>query len=481
MNLSSPHTIQSRNFHRRDRTTPLVPETAGRGLPHRRGLGLIAAFGMAVTALGAAPSTFAQDGERQTGGTVFQSAATPAQLDPEAFTEWVDGKESRLEKDPQSVVWTSSSTIRYGGVAFGDSRSMGVRHLKIGLRESIQAGSVLVGGGGKLSVLKPGAEYPGNPADESQWLPAVRVLAEPENAAASATRSPSAGNPDGIAAASTEEVVTDNYGLWTLPPGTTTRALRFSHTPRPGDKTAAGFLGGAWILKDRLGNAASQGQATSRARPDVSAKLADESNNGMWDVWDNGENGAALPISETNPEILTLDWPRAVELNGLCLLWTGFQNVTVSAFTGKADADFRTAPESEWQTVKTAQGLDPLYPLALGPQWLPFAGPVTTRAIRLRITLGPVLKHSHLTGKDQDGRRVWLGECMALTPLRDAPATSVILPKPDGEPPPIPIHFNQPEAGLVTLVIEDQANHRVRNLDSETPFTAGANTAWWDG
>ena len=33
----------------------------------------------------------------------------------------------------------------------------------------------------------------------------------------------------------------------------------------------------------------------------------------------------------------------------------------------------------------------------------------------------------------------------------------------------------------MTLVIEDSAGKRVRNLVSETPFPAGANTAWWDG
>ncbi len=34
---------------------------------------------------------------------------------------------------------------------------------------------------------------------------------------------------------------------------------------------------------------------------------------------------------------------------------------------------------------------------------------------------------------------------------------------------------------MVTLVIEDMENKRVRNLVSETPFPAGENTAWWDG
>ena len=47
--------------------------------------------------------------------------------------------------------------------------------------------------------------------------------------------------------------------------------------------------------------------------------------------------------------------------------------------------------------------------------------------------------------------------------------------------PPIPIRFNLPVAGYVTLVIEDQQGQRVRNLVAETLFPAGADTAWWDG
>lgn len=448
-------------------------------------------IGLAVVLFGAAVPCQAQkqksekekqmEPESRTGGPVFQTDVTTEQLDPEAFSEWVDGKESRLEKPPQTVVWTTTTPIRYNGVDYGESRSMATRHLRIGFREAIPVGSVMVGGGGSLSVLKPDAPYPGNPADESQWTPAVRVRVESPTNPMEETPIPVRTNQMPESGASTAEVVRDDYGLWTLPPGTRTRALRFSHTPRPGDKTSAGFLGGAWILKDRLGNAAPQGQVASRARADFSARLVDESNDGIWDAWDNGENGAAQPISESNPETFTIHWNRAVELRGLCLLWTGFRSVTVSTFTGKADADFRNAPESEWQPIKSADGLDPLYPLALGPQWLPFDTAVTTRAIRLRITGCIVPKHSHLDGKVKDGRRVWLGECMALTPLRDAAVGSIIQPKAEEEPPPIPIHFTLPEAGLVTLVIEDQNHQRVRNLVSETPFPAGANTAWWDG
>jgi len=47
--------------------------------------------------------------------------------------------------------------------------------------------------------------------------------------------------------------------------------------------------------------------------------------------------------------------------------------------------------------------------------------------------------------------------------------------------PPIPIRFTLPKASYVTLVIDDAAGKRVRNLVSETRYPAGDNVAYWDG
>ena len=47
--------------------------------------------------------------------------------------------------------------------------------------------------------------------------------------------------------------------------------------------------------------------------------------------------------------------------------------------------------------------------------------------------------------------------------------------------PPIPIRFKLDAPGIVTLVIEDSAGKRVRNLISETSFPAGENVTHWDG
>ncbi len=46
--------------------------------------------------------------------------------------------------------------------------------------------------------------------------------------------------------------------------------------------------------------------------------------------------------------------------------------------------------------------------------------------------------------------------------------------------PPVPINFKLDKPGRVTLVIEDAAGRRVRNLIADTPFETGAHTVYWD-
>lgn len=381
-------------------------------------------------------------------------------LDQAAFSQWIAGKEAPMPDGPKSVVWTEKDTPGWRGAQFGLGREGGARHLRIGFSKRVTVGSVLVSGGGALSVLKATASYPGDLADDSQWLPAERLANGAKTHA---------------------EVMEGDFGLWVLPPGTETRALRFSHLPAPGDVEMTGVLGGMWLMGERMGNLAPQALVQSRSRDDVSAKLVDESNNRTWQAWDNGEEGGALPVSEEHPEIVTLTWPKAVKMRETCLLWAGFESCEIDAFIGADDASIREAPAANWRRVGKGGHLETFYPQPPAPQRVLFDGEVTTRALRLRITSSLKSTHPHLANKMKDGRRVWLGELMALVPLSDAALTSIVLPKTSEEPPPIPVKFTLPEAGLVTLVIEDMTNHRVRNLVSETPFLAGENIAWWDG
>jgi hypothetical protein len=155
----------------------------------------------------------------------------------------------------------------------------------------------------------------------------------------------------------------------------------------------------------------------------------------------------------------------------------------VDIFTGPPDRHPREAGEADWKRLRTFDHIENQYPRSLGPNWLDFVQVVSARALRLKLTKATTEGHEHLRGKTRDGRRVWLGELMALTPLGEAGLAGAILPTPSAgrAHPPIAIHFTLPEPGLVTLVIDDEQGQRVRNLISETPFPGGENVAWWDG
>ena len=90
-------------------------------------------------------------------------------LDAAAFAEWVDGAEKPIqprktgdkEHSPQWVLWTRTTQPGHSGIAFGDSKTPGARHLRIGFTTPIPIGSVIVKGGGQLSVLKARRRIPG--------------------------------------------------------------------------------------------------------------------------------------------------------------------------------------------------------------------------------------------------------------------------------------------------------------------------------
>ena len=318
----------------------------------------------------------------------------------------------------------------------------------------------MVRGGGQLSVLKEGAASPGDLSREGDWEPAERIRS---------------------GAGHREEVGREEYAIWTLPKRFATRALRFTHTAQPADPKYAGWLGGALVLGERLTNVAPQAQVLASARDEVASRITDEQA-APWNPWDNGKEGGALLISPEQPEWLMLAWPRALELSGLQALWAGFGAAEVQVFTGTAEEHPREAGESAWRTLKTFEKIENGYPLSLAPNALKFDQAVTTRAVRVRLTAVTTEGHSHLKGNTKNGRRVWLGELMALHPLGDLALSGALLPtaKPETHPP-IAVRFQLPAAGRVTLVIEDPAGKRVRNLISEVPFPAGENVAWWDG
>lgn len=385
---------------------------------------------------------------------------TLADLDPAAYAQWVDGRESPMPNKVTSVMWTTGSRPEWNGGSFSETKTAGIRHLRIGFTAPRTVTTVLVRGGGRLSVLKPDAAYPGDLTDDTQWIPARRLRG---------------------GQTTEDEVGGEEYALWVLPTGTTTRALRFTHVAAVTDRSYAGWLGGAYLADERMANLAPQAIVTTSARNEAAARITDTTNNGTWGVWDNGEKGAAQAVSAENPETIMLQWPKAVTLSGLYSLFTGFGQAEVQAFVGADTINPREAGDNAWRTIGTYDKLESLYPLALGVQTLAFPQPVTTRAIRLRITGICPESHPHLNGNTKGGKRIWLAELCALQSLADAPLEQAVLPAAAGMHPPIAVKFTLPAPGYVTLVIDDANGKRVRNLVSETFFPAGANTAWWDG
>ncbi len=408
---------------------------------------------------------------------------SPELIDPTVYAEWVDGIEraldiSRRELTPQWVLWTNSrgSNPGHSGMTFGDSKSPGPRHLRIGFREAIPVGSVVVRGGGTLSVLKKDAEYPGDLSDDSQWIPAERLVsAEP-------TRKP-------ILEARVGKAIQQGVGLWTLPPGVKTRAIRFTHVAQPADENYAGRLGGVMAFEDRLTNLASLATPSAESNQKHVAKI-NNGQNDQWGEWENVDGRTASEseqpiVSESNPEWLTLTWPRAVRIDRLITLWTGFGAAEVFSYVGPESRHPRAAENGDWHSVGIYRGLENGYPTQLWPNAMVFPKPVETRAIRLRLIDPSIGRHPHTANRPAGGKRVWLGEILACHNLADAPLTALLDLKPNASAKsvahaPIPVRFQLPEAGYVTLVIEDQTGKRVRNLVSETPFPAGENVVWWD-
>ncbi len=386
--------------------------------------------------------------------SVFATPVSLEMLDPTAFAAAAVGSDASadLPKDgPRHVIWTQNSAPEWDGVHFGDSKVAGPRYLRIGLKSSVVVGAVLTRGPVQVSALKVGAAYPGSLNNESEWTPAYRLKGRE---------------------VSREEPGSEDYAVWLLPPGTSTRAIRFTHTAKLTDTSFAGWLGGAYLLSERVSNVAPQAIAAASANNEKAVLLNDGSNDGTWGAWDNGDDATQI-VSPDHPDYVTLVWPHTVNLSGLNALWVGFAACDVQRYVGSTAHHPAEAPDADWKTIRSYSGLQNQYPRSLGVNWMDFGQIVTTTAVRLRITESTSESHPHLNGKTRGGKRIWLGELFALEPLASADLKSSLLPVAATAVmphPPIPIRFTLPTAGHVTLVIEDSSGKRVRNLVSDTPF-----------
>lgn len=416
------------------------------------------------------PATIAQVSNVAKPDVAFKSVIKTANIDASVYADQMDGREQKItarderSASPQWVLWTDKTTPGHSGITFGVSKNIGPRYLRIGFIEAVATGTIMVQGNGIPGVLKEGAKYPGNMGDETQWIPAQRLV--------NGQLSTAEGGPD-------------DYSIWVLPPGTRTRAIRFTHIPVVNDVKYEGRLTGVLVTANRFINIADQASASAKTNNQQAQKFI----NGSTDIyapWDNQDArsepvvGQAV-VSEQNSEWVILSWPQEVKLSALAALWSGFSTATIQTYIGPEGKHPRDAHESQWQTVGSYSGLSTVYP-NLWPNLMDLGKVITTRALRLKIT-GPAKNAGNQMERSHLGQRVWLGELMALHSLADMPlqTTSPVIARTETVNPPIAIPFTLKEDGYVTLVIENKDGVRVRNLISETFFKAGKNIAWWDG
>ncbi|MGB8352864.1 MAG: hypothetical protein WCD79_03170, partial [Chthoniobacteraceae bacterium] len=383
------------------------------------------------------------------------------------YTEWVDGAEKEVvslsakgEPQPLHFIWSKTTPTDYRP-QYGNSNTSGVRYLRIGFNKDVTIGSILARGGGQVSVLKPGAAEPGNVTDDSQWIPAQRIKG---------------------GKVSTAEAGADDEVMWTLPTAVTTHAIRFTHAPQPTDRSFGSTVTLA-IFPGRWANIAPQAIAATSSTEQHASRLNDENIKVMWENISLRDGERQKTIAE-DPEWGMLVWPAPVTLQGAAFLGNEWGTAEVQAYTGPATKHPREAAESDWKTIQTISGVKP--PTASLLNLIPvfFDAPVTTRALRVRFT--KTLDEANLTGnsagRTKGGKRVALGEWMALEQLNDAAIQTAVIPAAQQQlHGPIPIRFALAEGGEVTLVIEDSTGKRVRNLVSQTPFPKGDNVVWWDG
>lgn len=397
--------------------------------------------------------------------TPFATPLTAELLDNTVTAEWVGNTETSrqdfLSGDsklhwPNQLAWfvaTSNSRLGWAGITFGAADSAGPRHLRVGFLQPVPVGTLLTRG--KLtgvSVLRATAAYPGDMGDDTQWTPA-------------------------------QSVRQSEISTWILPPGTSTRAVRLTYASPAGERQHAGSVLGMYLLTERLENIAPDAVPLGSNNIETAPRLIDGASGayGSSDGWSNvGNIPRTLPITPEEPEWVMLVWPQPVTLRGLCAVWALAGQVEVQMYTGPTDQHPREAPEADWQPVVTGACAHRA-PESFNLNWLDFGRAVTTRAVRLRI-LSPAVENNFVQGQTQNGRRCMLGELLAMRPLGQAPVQATGGGNPaDAGHPPIPVTFTLAADGYVTLVIDDAQGQRAKNLISETFFTAGTHTVYWDG
>ena len=313
----------------------------------------------------------------------------------------------------------------------------------VAFKKPVEIGSVITTLG-SLKVLRPDAPYPPDPAADAQWID-VPV--------------PAAAGPR----------------LATLDAAVATRAVLFSEVRRSGVSS----LELVRIFTKRYGNVAPL--AGGRARNEYAAPenlgggvflaIAPLAGEGSWQSAGKNATGTinAPPVSDLHPQWYAIGWSEPRLLTGLFLQDT-IGELKIDTFTGPEATPALAGVGDEWTRLKLAQ-----YRMADRAsdgqgRWIEFTEPLRTRGLRLWIT------------KVRDGRDIpasvaRIDSLLAIENLGTAPRPPTRLV---AAPPAYLIGYEPPQDGLLTLVVDDAAGRRVRNLVAREQRPTDKQEEPWD-
>ena len=183
----------------------------------------------------------------------YETPVTDALVDRDACREWCAG-ETKARPDAAGLVVAKGrqSPVVYG-LGFGRGPKPGARHLTVGFTEAVPVGTLYLSAGNvSVSVLKPDAAYPGDPANEDDWQALSCVQRDKRPAARAKERGAS---------------------FWYGGEGLVTRAVRITAkvaaTETPDESgNYGGWVAALYVFKDRLLNIApySSPSATANGR-----------------------------------------------------------------------------------------------------------------------------------------------------------------------------------------------------------------------
>jgi hypothetical protein len=426
----------------------------------------------AVTAVAVGPGGMSAVSAERSHDPMSPAFGVP-DIDAATMVESVNGR-STVAAGLAAGDWLGQPETKTGprGFFFGKGEAAGPRHVRIGFTRQIPLGTVVTRGQGRLSVLRPEAEFPGDPAREGDWLAADCL------------------RPAQIS-------------VWVLPPGTRTRAIRWTAEGQPAASACpelwndgdlpdglVGWCGGLYAFGDRFIDVAPYAEVVPLTPGPDPERITDSEYRlwkgfgglqRLWQVWETDKE-AWQATDDKPPLAIVFAWRKPVSLvaAGVCL--PGFSRARLDAYTGSADSNPREAVDDAW-TSRFEGAVRSRYPAGFDIEWLAVESATKTRAVRL-VGLAPPVREQvapELAAMLR-GRRSWLGDSIMLAALGDRSPADVARELENDKPhPPIPIRLTLEAPGFVTLVIEDAAGNRVRNLISETPFPAGEHTVWWDG